>query len=331
MMVVEDAAAPEVVERRRGRSPRVTVVIVTWNCRGLIGECLDWLSASEQDSEIETIVVDNASEDGTIDVVLERVDVDVAIRSFVNLGFGRGNNLGVEYARGEFVLLLNPDAFLKDPTALRRLTQAMGEDPKIDAVGPMLINADGSHQVGDAGHSPTLTNIAAHQFLLSKIFAVPGYYVTNSSVLRGPPAEVDWLGGACQMVRRSAFETVGGFPKEIFMYGEDVELGVRMKARGGRLVYLPSVRVLHLQGATQKEEGAVYVSTRWIDSLFTSDITRVRDSAVRRWTLRAILFGGFALRAAAYFAKSLLWPRKDGRARARAMLVYARHSTKAAV
>lgn len=332
MTTTPENIAPVLVESRRHAEPRLSVIIVTWNCRDLIGQCLDWLGAAEIDFPFETVVVDNASHDGTPTMLRARSDIDVLLLSDTNLGFGRGNNLGAQHARGEYLLLLNPDAFLQDPTTVARMATPLMRDPRVVAAGPKLVNTDGSHQVGDAGYAPTLTHLAAHQFLVSKLLpGVHGYYLNNRRDLSGAPVSVDWLSGACQMVRRSAFEAVGGFSREIFMYGEDVELGVRLKTHGGRLLYVPSIEVLHLQGATQKAADEMYVSTRWIDSLFASDVTRVRTNPVRRWILRAILIGGFGIRAGAYAAKAVFRPGRDEKAKANAMMTYASHSVRVVI
>jgi hypothetical protein len=323
---VASVSAPLVIERERPTTPRVSVIIVTWNCATLIGPCLDRLKGSIVDFPYETIVVDNASADETPKILNERADIDVVVLSPTNLGFGRGNNLGATYARGEYLLLLNPDAFLEDLSAFARLVSALVMDTSIAAVGPMLTNPDGSHQVGDAGHAPTLTHVAMHQLFISRfVSGVRGYYITHPADLSGSPVDVGWLGGACQMVRRAAFYAVGGFPADIFMYGEDVELGARLKARGHLLVYLPSIKVLHLQGATQKAEGTVYVSTRWIDGLFAAAVPRAKHSSPRALCLRTILFVGFVVRCVLYRCSAILRADQSSGARSSAMAVYARH------
>lgn len=327
MTSLPNTTEPVVVESRRKVAPHVSVIIVTWNCQALIGTCLDWLHASVADFPFEIIIVDNASTDDTRELLKARDDIDVLVLSTTNLGFGRGNNLGATYARGHLLLLLNPDAFLEDPTALGRLASALDTDARIAAVGPMLTNPDGSHQVGDAGHAPTLTHVAMHQLLVSRILAgVRGYYVNHPRDLAGAPVEVGWLGGACQMVRRSAFDAVSGFSAEIFMYGEDVDLGGRMCAMGWPIVYLPCIRVLHLQGATQKTAGELYVSTRWIDSLFASRATCVYNDWRRRLALRFILSTGFGLRAIFYSTRAALT--RDARlwAKAKSMIIYMSHA-----
>lgn len=325
-MTAASASLPLVIERERQSAPRVSVIIVTWNCATLIERCLDWLKGSVVDFPYETIVVDNASADRTPAILKGRGDIDVIVLSPTNLGFGRGNNLGATHARGEYLLLLNPDAFLEDPWAFSRLVSALDMAPEIAAAGPMLTNPDGSHQVGDAGHAPTLTHVAMHQLFISRLLPdVRGYYITHPAHLSGNPVDVGWLGGACQLVRRAAFDAVGGFPADIFMYGEDVELGARLKARGHRLSYLPSIKVLHLQGATQKAAGTVYVSTRWIDGLFVASATRANQSSTRTLYLRAILLAGFALRYILYKFSAILRADDSLGARSSAMAIYARH------
>lgn len=299
---------------------KLSIVVVTWNARSIIGRCLDLIAASKKPWSYEVIVFDNASSDETCGVV-EAYEGVRLVRSADNLGFGRGNNAATELAMGEYVLFLNPDAYLEDPSALARLVAELDHNPNLCGVGPRLVNIDGTHQVGDGGYSPTLAHVAAHQFLVSRIFgSVRGYYINNPKLLNRPPFEVDWIAGTCLMLRRTDFLAVGGFDPAIFMYGEDVQLGCRLTESGQKLAYVPGVKVVHLQGATQKSGGELYVSTKWIDSLFVAQ----PDAAETR-RLARVLAAGFAIRWAAYRAKALLLRRPADLARATAMVTYLRY------
>lgn len=306
-------------------TPLVSVVIVTWNCARLIDRCLDLLFASSVDA-IETIVVDNASGDSTCAKVRARSEPVVLIESPANLGFGRGCNLGAARARSPFLLFLNPDAFLEDPAVLGRLVAVLAAEQRIAAVAPRLIFQDRRHQVGDAGYRPSLRGLLAHQLLLSRFSSrARGFYVNNAMLLRRDEVEVDWLSGACLLVRREAFEAAGGFAGDVFLYGEDVDLGVRLREAGHRLVYLPQLRVVHLQGGTQRADTEqAHVSTRWIDSLFTQ-AGGDRDAA-RRLALRVVLCGGFVVRAIGYAGRGLLPRGRRHRAQAWAMVAYGRYA-----
>lgn len=305
--------------------PLVSVLIVTWNCRDLIGPCLDHLLASRLDDEMEVIVVDNASRDGTAEVVRSGFAGVEVIESGGNLGFGRGNNLAARRAQGEYLLLLNPDAYLTDPDALGQLCAALDADRKgaIAAVAPMLVNQDESHQVGDAGFAPSVGNIVRHQMLVSRFVpGTRGFYINRPALLRRDRVRVQWLAATCLLVRRAAFEQVGGFDPSFFMYGEDVDLGLRLNATGRTQFLLPAVRVVHLQGATQRTDpDALHVSFGWIDAIFALHRGADWRDRLNRRAIAAVMSAGFLARAAAYRLKGT-----RTRAKSAAMMQYARHS-----
>ena len=284
----------------------VSVVVVTWNSRDLIDRCLkpfaefaDWL---------EVIVYDNNSPDETADYIAKNYPWVHLIWGTENLGFGRGNNAAFTRCRGRYVLMLNPDAFLDSLAPIAAMRATLDASPDVAAVGPQLVHENGRHQVGDAGWSTRLTSVAGHVFWLHRaISSVPSIYVSNPSLLGRPSVEVEWLCGACMMVRRSVLEDLKGFDESIFMYGEDVDLGERICASGHRILYIPHIRVVHVQGATQKAKGAVYFSSGWMDA-------RAKRLAINRSFLtylafRTILIMGFGLRFALLTLVGLAVPR----------------------
>lgn len=300
----------------------VSVLIVTWNCRALIGPCLDHLFASRLGEAMEVIVVDNQSGDGTADAIRQRPEPIILVESGTNLGFGRGNNLAAEHARGAYLLLLNPDAYLTDPDTLPRMLDAFraGESKGLGAVAPRLNNPDGSHQIGDGGFAPTPSNVLRHVGLVSR--AVPGargLYVNHPALMRRERIAVDWLAATCLLVTRRAFDAVGGFDPRFFMYGEDVDLGVRMGRAGYRLELLPQMAAVHLQGATQRADThAVHVSTGWIDAIFALNQGSGVRPSLNRWSIGVTMLVGFGARALVYGVRGR-------RRRAQAMWHYARH------
>lgn len=308
-------------------SPLISVLIVTWNCRDLIGPCLDYVFESRIGHSVEVILVDNASHDGTADLVRTRYAGVRVIESSENLGFGRGNNMAATQASGDYLLLLNPDAYLTDPNALATLAAALDEDRDgvIAAVAPALVNPDGSHQLGDGGHAPTIGNIVRHQWLISRFVpGMPGFYFNRPALFKRERVAAQWLAATCLLMRRKAFDAVGGFDPAFFMYGEDVDLGMRIAATGLQQWLLPQTKVLHLQGATQRDDPeAVHVSTSFIDAIFALHRGRGMRSALRRRTLAAAMASGYLLRALAYRTKG---PRS--RRKADAMFAYTRHSWK---
>ncbi|RUQ35911.1 MAG: glycosyltransferase family 2 protein [Candidatus Competibacteraceae bacterium] len=230
----------------------VSVVIVSFNTRDLLRECLNTLAAEAGAIRYETIVVDNASRDGSADrVAAEFPDVRL-IRSPVNLGFGAANNRGFAIARGRYLVLLNSDAFPR-PLALSRAVAYMDADPHIGLGGARLIGRDDAWQpAARLFPSPlndflTLSGLAArfphNRFCgrMDRTWADPNQ-----------TAEVDWVPGAFSIVRRDLLERIGYFDEAFFLYYEEVDLCRRIKAAGYAVRYWPDVVVVHLGGESSK-------------------------------------------------------------------------------
>lgn len=270
---------------------QVSVIIVSYNSLDFIERCLTpFLDDSER--WFEVIVYDNHGQDGVAELLLTKYPAVKYVLADKNVGFGTGNNRAIELARGEHLLLLNPDAFISDASIVRRLVSAISPS-RTAAVAPRLVNIDGSHQVGDAGWAGSITSIIGHAWLLSKIFSkFPSLYLTNDRLLNESCVNVDWLCAACMLVKRRAWEEVGGFDERIFMYGEDVDWGVRARSLGWKMTYLPNIAVTHLQGATQKGS-SVFYSTKWIDALYYG--LRKEHSRFYVFIAGAALSSGFAV------------------------------------
>lgn len=280
--------------------PAVTVLIVTYNSATTIDECLQCVerAIAGLPSPVEVIVWDNASTDATLAIVrrhpLAANDDFRLVASRENLGFGGGNNAAAVHATAPLLLLLNPDAFLDDPSSIARLRDAMlGEGAAI--AGPFLTNADGSHQVGDAGHAETLGVAALWAFGLNLIRGVRGSFLSRSYPIESPPLPIDWVCGACLLIERQLFETLKGFDERIFLYSEDVDLCLRARRLGAHVLYVPGVRVRHIQGVSLGDG----ISTRWLDSRFAL-FEREHRSRVQRFSFALILAVGMSWRWAAY-------------------------------
>lgn len=303
---------------------QLSIVIVTWNAAEIISECLDYIEKSNF-TDYEVIILDNNSEDDTCDIIQSHRLPLKLIKSPVNFGFAKGNNLAFEHTMGKYVLLLNPDAFLTDKKTLSILVDYLDNFPNAAGVAPQLINNDGSHQIGDGGYALNLLYAFNHALFLSKILPLKGLYI-NGKVRHKEAIYPDWLCGACMMIRKSVIDKVGGLDENIFMYSEDVEWGERMRKAGLTLVYLPKIQVLHLQGGTQKEDrNANYVSTKWLDSKFK--ILQCNKGQYYLIAFKVIMAIGFILRAFLYKILSLLKKDTIYEERMQAMLLYAKCCT----
>ena len=299
----------------------LSIVVVTWNCRDLALRCLRTITAATEDLSREIIVVDNASTDGTPAAVQADFPSVLLICNSVNAGYAAANNAGLARATGRYWLLLNPDAFPAGAAVITGLLAYLSANPTVGAVAPRLRHEDGRHQVGDAGFAPTLRTLAVHALSLMRVSTSwHGVFVTR--VGAAASCDVDWLCGACLMVRAEAGREVGLLDESFFMYGEDIEWGCRMRDQGWRVVYLPRIEVLHLGAGTQPATPGAF-STKWLDGLSEIYLRRNGDRGIA--VLRATLVIGFGGRALVYGLASLMPGRRLLRHRARAMACYASH------
>jgi N-acetylglucosaminyl-diphospho-decaprenol L-rhamnosyltransferase len=221
----------------------VTVVVVTYNALPLLEKSL------ESVREYETIVVDHGSTDGTVDFVRDRFP-EARVIEQENLGFGAGNNTGMRAASGDFFLLLNADAWVVCDAVERLVGFAEGR-PEAAVVGPKLLNPDGTLQRSVRGF-PSVWRIATEYLFLRKL--APRSRLFNAFYGAGfdheSVRETEFLGGACLLVRREAFEAVGGFDEDFFMMSEEVDWCYRFRQAGWKVLFYPGAEVVHVLTAS---------------------------------------------------------------------------------
>jgi GT2 family glycosyltransferase len=302
----------------------LSVVIVSWNCQAFLRKCLARLRASRVWLELQIIVVDNGSSDGSPEMVEAEFPEATLLRAGANLGFAAGNNLGLQMVHGRYVLLLNPDAFIEEKGLLELLIDWLEGHPQFGALGCRLIFPDGTHQVGDAGYRPTAQALVASALGLPRLSPrFRGVFLPWLPARSRRPVEVDWVCGAFLLMRREMLDCVGGLDESFFLYGEDVEWGCRARTRGVRIAYLPWKSVIHVQSGAQYKDGRATVSTRWLDSLVQLHRRLEGDNALPR--LRLYLTFGFALRATLYRIAALLLRQPRLANKSRAMRLFRRH------
>jgi GT2 family glycosyltransferase len=226
-------------------TPDVSVIIVSFNTRDLLRECLHTLKREAQEVSYETIVIDNASEDGSTDMVATEFPEAILLRSRVNFGFGAANNWGFRLARGRYVVLLKADAFLC-PGALSKAIEYMEADPDIGLGGARLIGRDGSCQPSGRTFPSVLNNLLTFGGL-STTFSRSRFLDQEDWAWRDlyESVEVDWVPGAFSIVRREVLEKTGYFDESFFLYYEEVDLCRRIKAKGYSIWHWPDVVVVH--------------------------------------------------------------------------------------
>jgi GT2 family glycosyltransferase len=230
----------------------LSIIIVNWHARDLMERALDCVYATVRSSSFEVIVLDNSPGDGTAELLRERFPAARLLANRENIGFARANNQGAAVARGRYLLLLNPDAFVHAGT-LDRLIAFMDDHPEAAAAGPRLRYADGRLQRSVTSFPTVLTELWT---TLGLDRAFPGspifgrYKVTywDMEDLR----EVESLMGACIILRRSAIEETGLFDEQFFMYSEEVDLCYRLRKAGWKNYFIPDVEATHLWGGSSQ-------------------------------------------------------------------------------
>ena len=231
-------------------SSEVSVVIVSFNTRELLEQCLNDLSAQDR-VETQVIVVDNASTDGSREMVRERFPEVELVELPSNVGFARANNLAFQHCRGSYVLLLNSDAFLH-PGALAQLVDAAQRHPTAGAVGPRLLNVDGSLQ-RSAWPFPDPARLLLEAIGLHRILRKTPAYEDLGTWAHDSERSVDFLIGACLLLRADALLEVGGFDENFWLYGEEADLQQRLAQREWSVVFTPLAGATHVGGASVME------------------------------------------------------------------------------
>ncbi|MGQ9757039.1 MAG: glycosyltransferase [Actinomycetota bacterium] len=227
----------------------VTAIILNHNTRDLLEDCLSSLAENDPEGALETIVVDNNSTDGSVEMVRTRFPHVRIIALNANQGFSAGMNAGIRSSAGDFLLLLNADTFLP-PGSVNRLLSAIRHLPQVGIAGPRLVDAEGDLQ-DSCQFFPTITLLHCWRFLLRLLGMGTG--ISRMACKKGRPLVVDWLHGACLLVRREMLEEVGLFDPGYFLYGEDMDLCFRARRHGWCVAYIPEVEVVHFgnRSATQ--------------------------------------------------------------------------------
>lgn len=228
---------------------KLSIIIVSWNTRQLLADCLHSLQAAPLSGESETLVVDNASVDGSADMVRASFPGVHLVTNRENVGFARATNQALESAGGRYALLLNPDTIVR-PGALDTLVTFMDAHETVGAVGPRILNPDGTLQVS-CFPAPSL---GREIWRLSHLDGLKPYsrYDTSRWDDRRP-RPIDTLLGACLMVRRAALDQIGLLDETFFMYSEEIDLCQRLARAGWRLFWVPEAEIVHYGGQSSRQ------------------------------------------------------------------------------
>lgn len=234
----------------------ISVVIVSWNAAKHLKSCLESVREEARrypQLSSEAIVVDNASSDGSADIVATRFPEFKLVRNDRNLGFARANNIGILMSSGKYLFLINSDVVLS-PDCFRNIHRYLEAYPEIGIMGPQIITEQGAVQRSCMGF-PTAWNIFCRALALDALFPrsalLGGYLMTYWP--HNTTRKVDVINGCFWAVRRSALETVGLLDETFFMYGEDMDWCRRFRQAGWPAVFYPGARAVHYGGASSSQ------------------------------------------------------------------------------
>ena len=230
----------------------LSIIIVSWNVRDLLRQCLHSIDAPTA----EIFVVDNASSDGTVEMLRAEFPSVRVMANATNVGFTRANNQALAIAQGRYLFLLNPDTQLH-PDAMQTLSDFMDAHPHVGIVGPQLFYGDGLPQ-SSRRRFPTIATAFLESTILQRWFprsrVLTRYYMRDTR--DDETQAVDWINGSAMFVRRATYEQIGGFDEGFFMYSEELDWCYRAKKAGWQIVYLPTAQVTHYEGKSSEQVSA---------------------------------------------------------------------------
>jgi GT2 family glycosyltransferase/lipopolysaccharide/colanic/teichoic acid biosynthesis glycosyltransferase len=239
----------------------LSIVIVNYNVKHFLEQCLMAIERARRDLKIEIFIVDNASVDGSPAMIKKKFPQVKLIENHRNLGFSKANNQALRLCQGRYILLLNPDTLIQEDT-LVELIRFLESRPKAGAVGCMLINPDGSFQAGSRRSLPTPWVAFTRIVGLSRIFPHSPIFGRYNLTYIKPDreTEIDVLSGSLMMLRREAIAGVNYFDEDYFMYGEDIDLCYRIKQAGWQIFYTPRTKAIHYKGESSKRSEFSYLA-----------------------------------------------------------------------
>jgi len=298
----------------RGNSlamPNLSIIIVNWNTKDLLADCLDSIMENGHGLSLQIFVVDTDSPDGCAEMVRTRFPDVHLIENETNVGFAAANNQALPLCFAEYVMLLNSDTQIVG-NALVVLVDFLNEHPRAGAIGPKIVHPLSRLRTLSCGYQPTLRTIFNHYFFLSRLFpesqTFRGYHLLID-IHDDRPRPVEWLSGACLLVRRQVIEQVGPLREDWFMYVEDLEWCDRISAGGWELIHVPDAVVQHYQGASTQRNKAV--STMWIQNLKEYFVMRSRATRLESSLFSLVLAMGLTFRAVLYWVRGLVQGQSD--------------------
>lgn len=233
---------------------KLSIIIVSYNTKKVLAGCLNSIFYFFQkvihEKEFEIIIVDNASKDGTVNMIEKQYKQVIFIKNQTNVGFGKANNIGVKRSKGTYILFLNPDTVLTE-NSLTYLINYMDINPKVGITTCKVLLTNG--EIDDASHRgfPTPWRAFSHFIGLGKIFPhslfLNGYHLAYQKM--DDVHEIEACAGAFLLIRKNIGEKIKWFDEDYFWYGEDLDLCYRVKNLGYKIMFIPQISITHIKGA----------------------------------------------------------------------------------
>ena len=292
----------------------LSVIILSYNTKDLLEQALHTVAEAAAGMAAEVFVVDNASRDGSADMVAQNFPKVRLIRNQKNLGFAAGNNVALRRVEGRYILLLNSDTIVRQDT-LRCLMSFLERHPEAGAAGCKILNPDGSLQLSCRRGFPTPIAALSKLFGLSRIFPNSAIFARYNLTYLDPDDtnEVDALSGSCMMVRKEAMDQAGLLDEDYFFFGEDLDWCFCIREAGWKIFYVPETEIIHFKGESSREE-EMRVLYRFYEamSIFAKKHMQRRYRFFPMWLLHVgiVLYGLFSF--GARVGRRLALPLIDG-------------------
>lgn len=271
----------------------LTIIIVNWNGGDMLRNCLSSIAAAQDQLQLQVIVVDNASRDGSREAAARDFPQFTVLNSGANLGYGKGNNFARAFVSAPFVLILNPDTRVL-PGSLDLMLQTMNERPEVAMLGPKMCSPDGEiHALGWQAFPTPWIYFCTFFFMNTTVRR----WFDRSTPAPDPlqSGYVTRLYGGCLLCRKSALDEVGWFDERYFMYAEDVDLCQTLLNRGWKLYYSANAEIIHVGGGTSEKAPSGFSILMMQDSIGRMMGKYYGASAVLRFRLVTALGSTFRL------------------------------------
>jgi GT2 family glycosyltransferase len=256
----------KVEQKKKSYGIVLSIIIVNWNNKDILRDCLSSIYHAHNVSKYEIIVVDNNSEDGSVELIKNEFPDVVLLENNENLGFTRANNQAIKIARGNYILLLNNDTVVTNTYCFDRMIELMEKNPQVGILGCKLLYPDGTLQ--SCGESfPSVWGIFKSQIFFTKTWKRFGKNKQGDSHFK----ESDFICGACLMTRKEILDQVGLFKEEYFMYGEDVEFCYRVHKAEYDIGVLTDESIIHLHSKSTEKN-----LTEMLYHSITNDLKNLR-------------------------------------------------------